>query len=318
MTARFVFVCAAGHSGSTLLDRMLGAHPAGISLGEITQLPKNIALNSVCSCGDALASCRYWRDLITDFGASIEVDLWKDPYALDLGFIKAGREIDTKHQTPLRMLGRKLAYGLEYAGLRWRIPLPAALDRRLQQGTRNKLKLFRFMLDRADRQFVVDSSKHYLGALGLYRAAPEETRVIHLVRDGRAVFNSGLRRGMRPNAALDAWIRHGERASLLLPRYLPDAALLTIRYEDLAGSPDVTLRRITDFLGIEFDPGMLDFAASETHIANGNRMRFVNDSTIRLDERWRRELTGAMRQFFERRGGTLNRRLGYSADRQGD
>lgn len=313
MKAKFVFICAAGHSGSTLLDLLLGAHPRGISVGEITQLPKNISLNSVCSCGKQLAVCKFWQPIITEFGKSIDVDLWKDPYRLVLGFIKAGNEIDPRHQTRLRMALRKLSYGVEYAHLCWNTPLPAFIDRARRQGAENKRDLFRFILEQTNQEFVVDSSKHYLDALSLYRAAPDETKVIHLVRDGRAVFNSGISRGMPPKPALNAWVRHSRRSSLILGKRLPEPALLNVHYEALATSPEAELRRIADFLGIDFHPQMLRFAESDSHIANGNRMRFGKRSEIKFDERWRRELPEPMLQFFEHRAGELNRELGYGS-----
>lgn len=309
--SKFVFICAAGHSGSTLLDLLLGAHPGGISVGEITQLPKNISLDSVCSCGEHLSKCEFWKHLITDFGKLTNTDLWKDPYSLDLGFIKAGHEIDPRHQTWFRMTMRKLSYGAEYAHLRWRTPAPPFLHRALKQGTENKRVLFQFILDQTGRDFVVDSSKHYLGALNLYQAAPDETRVIWLQRDGRAVFNSGISRGMNPNSALNAWMRHCRRSSYVLKKHLPDSALLTVHYEALASSPESELKRISEFLGVDFSPQMLEFGTAESHIANGNRMRFVQSSEIRLDERWREELSAPMLQFFEQTAGELNKQLGY-------
>ena len=47
---RVAFICSAGHAGSTLLDLLLGANSAAVSLGEITHLPKNLALNTPCTC----------------------------------------------------------------------------------------------------------------------------------------------------------------------------------------------------------------------------------------------------------------------------
>ena len=311
MKSKFVFICAAGHSGSTLLDMLLGANSKGISVGEITQLPKNISLDSVCSCGEHLSKCEFWSHLITEFGNSIDIDLWNDPYSLNLGFIKAGREIDPRHQTRLRMVLRKLTFGAEYAHLRWRMPVPSILRRAITQGTENKRSLFQFILDQTNQEFIVDSSKHYLGGLNLYRAAPNETKIISLLRDGRAVFNSGISRGMHPKRALDAWTKHCRRSSLLLEKHVPESALLAVRYEDLAADPKSELTRVSNFLGIDFQPQMLEFAALNSHIVNGNRMRFVQSSDIKLDERWRKELSAPMLRFFERRAGKLNRQLGY-------
>jgi hypothetical protein len=249
--------------------------------------------------------------MVTEFGHSIDIDLWKNPYSLNLGFIKAGHEIDPRHQTWFRMLLRKLTFGAEYAHHRWRTPAPPFLHRALKQGTENKRSLFQFLLDQTSNDFVVDSSKHYLGALNLYQAAPDQTRVILLLRDGRAVFNSGISRGMNPKSALNAWIRHCRRSSYVLKKHLPDSALLTVHYEALATSPMSELKRISEFLGINFHPQMLEFGNAESHIANGNRMRFVQSSEIKLDERWREQLSAPMLQFFEQRAGELNKQLGY-------
>src|SRR5690606_236057 len=39
-----VFICSAGHSGSTLLDMLLGTHSRAESLGELVNLPLDIEL----------------------------------------------------------------------------------------------------------------------------------------------------------------------------------------------------------------------------------------------------------------------------------
>jgi hypothetical protein len=311
MEPRFAFVCAAGHSGSTLLDLMLGAHPDGISAGEVTQLPKNIAMNSKCSCGQQLSQGEFWRRLIREYSRSLNSDLWVHPYSLNLGFIRAGREIDFSHQTRSRMAMRKLAYGAEFLHLRWHVPVPAFINRTIRDGARNKQQFFRFILDQTGRRFIVDSSKHYIEALNLYLAAPMETRIIWLLRDGRAVFNSGLRRGMSPARAVDSWATHNRRFLKLLDGNLPKSCWLTVRYEDLATDADAELRRISEFLEIGYDPLMLDFGETESHIANGNRMRFNRSSEVRFDQEWRNTLSDDSLRFFERRAGKLNRQLGY-------
>lgn len=309
--SKFVFICAAGHSGSTLLNLLLGAHPDGISLGEVTLLPKNIALNSRCSCGIDLSNCEFWAPLITGYGQLKNQDLWKDPYQLNLGIISAGQEIDTSHQTRSRMLMRKIAYGSEYSRHCLQVPMPRVLSRTIRQGAQCKSHFFRYILEREKKHFIVDSSKHYLEAISLYLAAPSETRIIWLIRDGRAVFNSGLGRGLSPKKAVQSWAPHCRRSSRILKNKLPDSDWLTVQYESLATEPELQLRRISKFLDIEYSPEMLEYASAESHIANGNRMRFGQKSEIRLDEKWRSELSPPMLRFFEHHAGQLNRQLGY-------
>ena len=112
-----VYICSAGHSGSTLLNLLLGGHPRAFAVGEITQLPKNIALDSVCSCQAHLSACPFWAPALDAYGRELDIDLWNRPYELNLGFIKAGREIDRSHQTRSRMAQRKIVFGLEVARL---------------------------------------------------------------------------------------------------------------------------------------------------------------------------------------------------------
>ena len=42
---KYIFICSAGHSGSTLLDMLIGSHGQCESLGEVVLLPMEFALN---------------------------------------------------------------------------------------------------------------------------------------------------------------------------------------------------------------------------------------------------------------------------------
>jgi len=191
-----VFICAAGHSGSTLLDFLIGAHPAAMSLGEITQLPKNLALNTPCSCGARIRECPLWATVVDKLAAEpLFRHIRVDPYVLDLGLFEAGTVIDAKHQTAARRRWRRAVYAGAYARWRWGLLPLAPFSRPLLRGARNKWRLFDLLATLESRLLVVDSSKHYLEAAALYLAAPQRTRILLLVRDGRAVFYSGLKRG---------------------------------------------------------------------------------------------------------------------------
>jgi hypothetical protein len=307
-----VFVCSASHSGSTLLDLLLGSHPIAMSLGEITQLPKNLALNSLCSCGAAVRQCPIWRAVVERLATERAFErIRDDPYVLNLGLFEAGTVIDRKHQTPWRRLWRKVVYAGAYAHWRWDVGPLAPFTRPLHSGARNKWLLFDVVADLVARLILIDSSKHYLEAAALYRAAPHRTKVLLLVRDGRAVFYSGLKRGQTRRKALNAWLRTYTRAAPLLEKLVAPKCLLHVRYEDLAGNPARELHRICRFVGVTFDPSMLEFCCRPHHVVNGNDMRRRHNSAIRLDQTWRNALSATDFAYFEARGGALNRRLGY-------
>lgn len=308
---RLVFVCGAGHTGSTLLDLLLGSHRAAVSLGEITQLPKNLALGTACSCGMPVGRCDFWAPLIAALAETEEFrGMSDDPYVLYLGLFEAGTVIDPNHQTLLRRLYRKAVYAGAYARWRWDVRALAAFTRPLARGARNKWRLFTLVAGKS-KTIVVDSSKHYLEAAALYVAAPQRTKVILLMRDGRAVFHSGLKRGKSRRLALDAWRRTYLHALPILERIVPAGDLLEVRYEALVTEPARELQRICRFVGVTFDVAMLDFRSRPHHVLSGNDMRLGQSAAIRIDESWKHALSREELDYFEARGGALNRRLGY-------
>ena len=64
---RIIYIAGASHSGSTLLDMMLNAHPEIISVGEVLKLNRikvaktGRVKRTRCSCGSAtLLQCEFW------------------------------------------------------------------------------------------------------------------------------------------------------------------------------------------------------------------------------------------------------------------
>jgi len=107
-----------------------------------------------------------------------------------------------------------------------------------------------------------------------------------------------------------------------------------VRYEELTSRPEPTLHALTDFLGVAFDPAMLDPWNSDQHPLGGNAGPLLmllrerassivtgvinpDDKTrdwygahpraIVLDLRWRRELSVDELAVFEEVAGETNR-----------
>jgi hypothetical protein len=306
-----VFICSAGHSGSTLLTLLLGSHSNATALGEITQMPKNLALNTPCSCGTPVRDCTLWADVVGRLSQQERfARVRENPYDLDLGFFEAGTVIDVARQTPLRKLYRRLVFAAAYT--HWRTGLlPSVVTAPIRAGARNKHELYRTVASVAAKPLLIDSSKHYLEAVSLYRADPDRTKILLLVRDGRAVLYSGLKRGKPRRVALDSWLKTYSRALPLLESQIPASDILRVRYEELAAEPARVLRRICEFIGIDYDVQMLDFRSRVHHVLAGNDMRFSDADAIRVDAAWRGGLTRDDHDYFERRAGALNRALGY-------
>jgi Sulfotransferase family len=305
------YILSSGHSGSTLLNLLLGGHPAIVPVGEITHLPKNLALDTLCSCGTPARSCDFWQPIVAQFGQRIGRDLSSDPYAMRLGFIGATRVVDRKVMTPGYRRAWKVRHGAAFLRARTGLtPLPPLLVR-FDEGCRNTLALFETVRAITGAQVVVDASKDYLKGLGLYRLDPKGTRLILLTRDGRGVFYSGVRSGLSREDALRRWLNYYSRALPLIARNVQPDDVLRVRYEDLATATAATLQRVCAFLQLPYDPTMLELDARPAHITNGNGMRLRGDRKIALDQSWRSNLGPADMAYFERHAGVLNAELGH-------
>lgn len=119
-----------------------------------------------------------------------------------------------------------------------------------------------------------DKNPHYAdainrGCLGTIRRLFPGTKFIHLVRDGRDVVASLLRRRHddgRPWAdlatACHVWLDH-TAIGADFGHGLPAGSYLELRYEDLVRDDLLLATRILGFLGIDMDPAVADFCARQ-------------------------------------------------------
>ena len=165
-----------------------------------------------------------------------------------------------------------------------------------------------------------------------------EAHFVHLIRDGRDVRLSQLRRGDRhPPAAKHArrWRRRvqtGRRQGARVDHYME------VRYESLIADPEPELRRICEFLRLEFDPEMLTYheraaerlSEIDRDLEAGQELAEARERPLfragdRLDfhkltrepprgdrvARWKREMPVEDLADFERVAGGLLSELGY-------
>lgn len=307
----YLYICAPGHSGSTLLDLLLGSHSKIESLGEIAQLPKNIALNTDCSCGQPVLSCLLWSNVIQQVGNHLNINIPNNPYALNMGFPKAVAVVDKTHQTSAYLARRKILLGLWYLKLRFNLELGPRWMQPLYKSLAHITLVYDTVKQIQNAELIVDSSKLYLQAVGMYKNYPDRTRIILLTRDGRGVYYSYLKRGFSPKRSVQNWQNYYIRMLPLLDRHVNPKHIIHVRYEDLVQDTKKELTKICDQSGLEFEEEMLNFASYTHHITNGNNMRFATSSSIIIDNTWCDQLSEKKLEYFERKAGPLNRKLGY-------
>ncbi len=94
------------------------------------------------------------------------------------------------------------------------------------------------------------------------RSGFPEARLIHIVRDPRAIVDSMNRAPFFvADASINAWnLRHQwDILESAIARHFDREAVHFLKYEDLVREPERTVRGITQFLDLPFEPDMLDF-----------------------------------------------------------
>jgi hypothetical protein len=302
---KVVYIMGHGYSGSTLLTFLLGTHPQIATIGElgISPLTKQELRPEeyLCSCHTPVRQCGFWRQVSREMAErGHEFDIWD----ADLDFrargggiadvilraVQRGRVLETT-----RDLGLQIVPGArrERDRVVARIGSLAEIVARIQ-----------------GCDVFLDSSKRPERATLMQRSGRFDLRVIHLVRDGRAVSWSSMKHlKIGPEVAARSWIADN-RASERARRYFPSHQWMRLRHEDLCANPDETLRRVHGFIGLPSRNGFHDFRATDHHII-GNQMRLSSTSEIRLDESWKQALAPGQMATIDRLVSPLNRRYGY-------
>jgi hypothetical protein len=113
---------------------------------------------------------------------------------------------------------------------------------------------------------------------------------IFLVRDSRGILSSRVRKGKE----LDGGLRKHRKWMKRLWRFTraKGKRALLVYYEDLATDTEHELRRIMQFLNLQYVPDLLHPATQAHHFIHSSASGYMSGSDeIRVDERWKRELS---------------------------
>lgn len=277
---KVLYIAGAGRSGSTLLEMILGNIDGFFSVGEMRFFWQYVRKGTVkCGCGKLLRKCDFWSQVIIQFQQNHPVDISR--VAQEAARIDRTRNM-ILFRIPLN-------------------PLNAA-----DEFIRRTSDIYATVWNESGKCVIIDSSKAPSHLYILKQIADIDVRVIHLVRDGRAVAYSWSKRQKKELATT----RKGDR----MPARSPLTALLVwlaenfitrrlgsefkyyqvLRYEDFVQNPQRELERSLSKLNLDRDLSLLEhspFHVVPTHSVGGNPMRFL-DSQIRitLREEWRNRM----------------------------
>ncbi len=177
------------------------------------------------------------------------------------------------------------------------------------------------------RPHLSEKTPRHIRYLPRIRDHVPEARFLVMVRDGRDVASSHIKRYGSAEPGMERWVRDNE--FVLSERDHPDVHV--IRYEDLVVDPEGILRQATAFAGVPFDSAMLRyfeqpqlwFGVKEKRPGSGedgkehNLLRNwqINQPIFDGRNQWIGKLTDEQVAFFnEGRAGEIMRLFGYDTE----
>lgn len=280
-----LFIGGIGRSGTTIFELSLSTDDRAVSLGEVTHLwQRSLIDDELCGCGVPFSKCTFWQEVGNRaFGGWGRVDAER--------IIALKTRVDRTLRTPQLSLRTGSAEFLKDA----------------REYSSHYAQLYRAARDVSGCTVVIDSSKQASLPYALMLSDDIDLRIIHCIRDSRAVAYSWTKRVVRPEAQTQAatlmtryspsqlalkWLQHNLVIEGLRLQRVPTQQL---RYEDWATDPPKYAQRALAFAGLSPRPnpnlGSSWVNLDTAHTCSGNPMRLKKGRIdIAIDEAWRSRL----------------------------
>jgi hypothetical protein len=324
-----LYVASRGHSGSTILEVLLGRHREIAAGGEVANFALqcyrdgDTSWRGECSCGARPFDCPVWGQVIAAVEAEYHVNMRQNPFAFrlsDVGLEEEFRGRRAPFRVPFsfsrRVFWRYLRYQ-QYTSNHALATLLRGYRPQAEWAMRRGFVLSK-LAEIQGRNAIIDSSKDPLDMRDLYEHSSMPVKILFLTRDCRGnVFSFIKRHGLKygregtiKRAARD-WVAVNSRISQLLEG-IGRSDWMHLRYEDLCRNPAKVLASVFDFMNLPDDPSILDDREHLEHSIAGNKIRFSNkQALIKEDTAWQEHFEKSDLELIARISSPLAQRLGY-------
>jgi len=259
-----LYICGAGHSGSTLLDILLGAQKNAFSAGELINLPqKGIKNGEYCSCGAPVPGCEVWSQVIDEWGKISSLDL----------------EEYIQIQKTLTSIKKNILF----------FKILRKPSEKINLYLKDTRKLYDIIFDITSKNIIIDSSKSPYKILILKKLG-FNIIVIHLTRRFGDVLNSNKKKAKKD---LKAGIEHNitpRKTYYIFMNWLTINTLAyifsrnvvykKIKYEDLVKNPSGHIFTLTN-IDLEFSNKLKRRGPfNPKHLVAGNKIRMQDNIYI--------------------------------------
>ncbi|WP_447746486.1 sulfotransferase family protein [Pseudomonas nicosulfuronedens] len=159
------------------------------------------------------------------------------------------------------------------------------------------LRLFyRLYAARLGKPRVGDKTPSYLQHIRAIAEQLPEARFIHILRDGRDVALSWGKTWFAPEREPELLVGRWAQSIREAREQARDLPYLELRYDQLLNDPQMQIRRIGEFIELDYHPAMLDYHRRTPERLDEHQARFQSDGQLlvskeqRLQQQWRTTL----------------------------
>lgn len=265
---KVLYIVGTGHSGSTLLNLLLGTAKNAFCLSELSRIQEGH--DFTCDCGKKLNECPFWSKIISKYPSKSVFKIFsslKEYFQISLHSF-----FPNKFENPYKKI----------------------------VGNYCDEDMYHSLLEMAKKvkgdevEFLIDSSKGLNRLVLLSNMTSIDLNVVHLVRDGRAVLNSYRKLSYSMVTRFFKWTLLNFVTRKYLKTFFDRNDYYFLSYDLFAKNPDYYMGELSNKFGFKLKEGDLvkALASEDYHNFSGNKktIRFKGIKEIRYDESWKKQL----------------------------
>ncbi|MGD8779515.1 MAG: sulfotransferase [Ignavibacteria bacterium] len=308
---KLIYIISQGHSGSTLLDLILGTHPGFISSGEMRYLNWQLERTKnkkatfededICTCGKDFRKCNFWSNVFEEIKSKTGIDIIANPRNFNLAYFNSFsyQERDGFARSFLDkakgfLVREWLEKGKPLNSIKW-------IEPKIDNWIKNNWLLYESMSKVAEKPIVIDSSKHLTIALLLQQSRPKDVMFIFIHRSIEGLAASSKRWSLKKNKKYDLMsvVKSKQKFEQRIKVYkekIPDLRYIEVEYEHFVKNPADLLDKIVQEIDASKQyhkqlNNLFYVDPTQHHLVAGNPMRYKGKQLVKYDERWKDELT---------------------------
>lgn len=293
-----VFIISSGHSGSTLLDLILGTLQGVQSTGELIWLPWQVwrdgkictatPKQDICTCLQTFKNCSVWKPVLERLHETTGINLFHSPLDYNITFLRPCRypdAVSVGKKIAKRIMRHAIVHDWDWATKR--------VIKSQKEAIENSLVLYQAIFDTSGNDIIIDSSKDIFRAYSFWKQHPQKVKLLLLHKDARSYAASGKHWKKKESVEirLQNWYRLHKNKYLPILNKMDGCDIMAVKYDHLAKEPDLVRRKLAGFIGASHTQSeKWSIEPKKMHLVAGNPMRFKEKIKISYDDRWKSEL----------------------------